>query len=73
MLCVVFFAVLVGVCFDCCASETNEQQLKVLSKQVTALLDRRREDIAIIEENMRKNLAKSQELVDVKEEMKILR
>lgn len=63
------------MCFNCCVlcSDTTDQQLKVLSKQVAALLDRRREDIQIIEENMRKSLAKSQELVDVKEEMKILR
>lgn len=50
-----------------------EEQLKVLSKQVTALLERRREDLQIIEESMRKKLTKSQEFEDVREEMKNLR
>lgn len=62
------------VCLRICVCETtNEQKLDVLSKQVSTLLDRRREDIAIIEENLRKKLARTQELADVKEEMKILR
>lgn len=74
MKCSVFVAILASVCFNCCVcSDATDLQLKVLSKQVSALLDRRREDIQIIEENMRKSLAKSRELVDVKEEMKILR
>lgn len=50
-----------------------EEQMRLLSKQVGALLDRRREDIQIIEDNMRKSLEKSKELVGVKEEMKNLR
>lgn len=73
-MCVLLFAVVL-LCAVCAAEIEGglEQQMRVLSKQVTALLDRRQEDIQLIEDNMRKTLAKSQELVQVKEEMKNLR
>lgn len=72
--CYVYIAVVVIVAPIACATASDvEEQLKVLSKQVTALLERRREDLQIIEESMRKKLTKSQEFEDVREEMKNLR
>lgn len=64
-----------SVCsFNCCHANDNiEQQLKVLSKQVTTLLDMRRDDIRIIEESMKKKLLRSQEFVELKDQLKILR
>nr|XP_022907876.1 protein scabrous [Onthophagus taurus] len=50
-----------------------EDQLKVLNKQVTALLENRREDIEMIGESMRVKLTKSKEFEEVREEMKSLR
>lgn len=50
-----------------------EEQLRVLSKQVTTLLDRRSEDLRSIEDDMRRKLSESQDLTDVKEEIKNLR
>lgn len=57
----------------CVCGDTVEQQLKVLSKQVTALLDMRKDDIQIIEENLRKKLLRSQELVEIRDGIKFLR
>lgn len=69
-------AVLMSACtLINCGGESSdlEEQMQVLSKQVTALLDRRKEDLDSIAKTMRENLAKSQELVDVREEMNSLR
>ncbi|KAK9891407.1 hypothetical protein WA026_014645 [Henosepilachna vigintioctopunctata] len=57
---------------DVDSSELKEQ-LRVLSKQVTTLLDRRREDLQIIEENMLKKLYETPELEDIKRTLKALR
>ncbi|KAL3285023.1 hypothetical protein HHI36_019151 [Cryptolaemus montrouzieri] len=54
-------------------SSELKEQLRVLSKQVTTLMDRRREDLDIIEENMRKKLYQTPELVEIKEALKALR
>lgn len=70
------FVVAVSIAFTSASGAADSdvgEQLKVLSKQVTALLERRREDLQIIEESMRKKLTKSQEFEDVREEMKNLR
>lgn len=69
----VMCSVVIVVFIACATASDVEEQLKVLSKQVTALLERRREDLQIIEESMRKKLTKSQEFEEVKEEMKNLR
>lgn len=50
-----------------------EDDLKLLSKQVKTLLDRRRDDLKLIEDSLRKKLISSSELLDVKDELKILR
>ncbi|GJQ71173.1 putative signaling receptor binding protein [Trypoxylus dichotomus] len=70
-----FVVVVANIAPIACATIDSdvEEQLKVLSKQVTALLERRREDLQIIEESMRKKLTKSQEFEDVREEIKNLR
>ncbi|RZC42488.1 APG6 domain containing protein, partial [Asbolus verrucosus] len=66
--------VAVGVCSTACGeSSALEEQLRVLSKQVTTLLDRRREDLASIEDNMRRKILASPELGDVREEIRKLR
>lgn len=64
-----------GVIFACGESESSDlkEQFSVLSKQVTTLLDRRRDDLQLIEDSLRKKLAGSQELLDVKDELKNLR
>lgn len=54
-------------------SSDLEEQMKVLSKQVTALLERRSEDIKSIEESMRKKLIEDEQLVNVKEEIRNMR
>lgn len=54
-------------------SSELRDQFRVLSKQVTALLDRRREDLEIIEENMRRKLYETPELEDIKNALKALR
>lgn len=51
----------------------DDEQLKVLSRQVKALLDRREEDVRSIEDNLRKKLFASPEIENVLEEMKNLR
>lgn len=59
-----------------CGAESSsdlEEQMKVLSKQVTALLERRSEDIKSIEESMRKKLIEDEQLVNVKEEIRNMR
>lgn len=50
-----------------------EEQMRVLGKQVTALLNKRTEDLKSIEDNMRRKLSHSQEFIDVREEIKGLR
>lgn len=72
MLCC-FVVAIVASTASAAVSSDVEEQLKVLSKQVTALIERRREDLQIIEESMRKKLSKGQEFEDVREEMKSLR
>lgn len=73
----VLLLVLGGVCSIACGDDTSdlEEQLRVLTKQVTSLLDRRREDVANIEDNMRKTIlaSSSTELGEVREEMQKLR
>lgn len=62
--------------FTLCAVEGTsdlEGRMQVLSKQVTALLERRSEDLKSIEESMRKKLVKDEQLGDVKEEIRNLR
>lgn len=59
---------------DVLEDEVNlRDQLKMVSKQVTALLERRAEDLKSIEEHMRRKLTRSQELSDVREEIRNLR
>jgi hypothetical protein len=66
--------VVVGVCSAACGEPSAlEEQLRVLGKQVTTLLDRRREDLASIEDNMRRKILSGPELGDVREEMRKLR
>lgn len=83
MPCSVFILVLIGTAVATAAvleatlhddgpSELREQ-LRVLSKQVTALLDRRREDLEMIEENLRRKLYETPELEDIKNALKTLR
>lgn len=50
-----------------------QEQLRVLSKQVTALLERRKEDLRIIEEDMRRQLLKSREMEEFRIQMEDLR
>lgn len=50
-----------------------EEKLEILSKQVKALLDRRKEDLQIIEDSLRRKLFKSPEISDVREEVRNLR
>ncbi|EFA00353.2 Protein scabrous-like Protein [Tribolium castaneum] len=57
----------------CGGSSDLEEQMRVLTKQVTTLLDRRREDLASIEDNMRKRMLQSPEIGDVREELRRLR
>lgn len=74
MWCVLWFGIIVSVCINCCHGDTTiEQQLNVLSKQVSTLLDMRRDDIRIIEESMKKKLLRSQEFVELKDQLKYLR
>ncbi|XP_044762095.1 protein scabrous isoform X1 [Coccinella septempunctata] len=54
-------------------SSDLREQFRVLSKQVTALLERRREDLEIIEQNMRKELYETPEFQDIKNALKTLR
>lgn len=54
-------------------SSDLEERMGVLSKQVTALLERRSEDLKSIEESMRRKLMEDGQLVDVKEEIRSLR
>ena len=65
--------VAVGVCSACGESSALEEQLRVLSKQVTTLLDRRREDLASIADDLRRKVLSSAELGDVRDEMQKLR
>lgn len=67
--------VVTSVCYVYCSEGSSEleEQLQVLSKQVKALLDRRKEDLEIIEDSLRRKLFKSPEINDVQEEMKSLR
>ncbi|XP_031348512.1 protein scabrous [Photinus pyralis] len=50
-----------------------EEELQILSKQVKALLDRRKEDLEIIEDSLRRKLFKSPEISDVQDEIRALR
>lgn len=69
-----YIVVLVTSVILTCAENYNlEQELKVLSKQVTTLLDRRRDDLKLIEDSLRRKLTGSQELQDVKDELQNLR
>lgn len=63
----------VAVCFVCGETSDLENELRVLNKQVTTLLDRRREDLQSIEENLRKQLFQSPELVKVQADLQALR
>lgn len=80
--CVVVIYAVLGCCGVCLTSGDEmmtssdlQEQLRVLSKQVTTLLDRRTEDLTIIEDNIRKKLLRHQpeELVDVRNDMHKLR
>lgn len=50
-----------------------ESDLRLLSKQVTALLERRNEDVKSIAENIRRTVYESKEIVEMKEEIGNLR
>lgn len=56
-----------------CAASDLEQDLRTLSKQVSTLLDRRRDDLRLIEDSLRRKLIGSREILDVKEELQNLR
>lgn len=63
-----------GTFFTCCVECSDfQEQLSVLSKQVTALLDRRKEDMQSIEENVRRSVYNSPEIMDLRNEVKNLR
>lgn len=69
-------ALVIVTLFTLCAvdgSSDLEDRMQVLSKQVTALLERRSEDLKSIEESMRKKLVEDEQLGDVKEEIRNLR
>ncbi|KAJ8950648.1 hypothetical protein NQ318_010848 [Aromia moschata] len=64
----------VGVCRCTCEPGADfEQQLHVLSKQVNALLEKRREDVRMIEDNIRRSVYDSPELSGIRDEVKNLR
>ncbi|KAF5296556.1 hypothetical protein FQA39_LY12474 [Lamprigera yunnana] len=64
----------VGLCFMFVRADSDfEEKLSILSKQVKALLDRRKEDLEIIEDSLKRKLFKSLEVRDVQEEMRNLR
>ncbi|KAJ8964129.1 hypothetical protein NQ317_018150 [Molorchus minor] len=64
---VVLFAV-AGVRLACVGCVDLQEQLNVLSKQVTVLLERRKEDIRSIEDNIRKSIYDSPELIGMRDE-----
>lgn len=57
----------------CKGSSEFEDQLQLLSKQVKALLDRRKEDLQIIENSLINKLVKNFENSDIHEDVKSLR
>lgn len=73
----VLLLTIVNLLTSCAADHNNknnlENELKLLSKQVTTLLDRRRDDLKLIEDSLRRKLSASSELLDVKEELRNLR
>lgn len=50
-----------------------KEQISLLSKQVSALLNKRREDFELMEENISKNLLKSDDIVAMKQEIEDLK
>ncbi|KAK5642490.1 hypothetical protein RI129_008657 [Pyrocoelia pectoralis] len=64
----------VSLCFHFTQGKSEfEEELQILSKQVKALLDRRKEDLEIIEDSLRRKLFKSPEISDVQDEIRTLR
>lgn len=59
-------------CFECVYCDL-EEDFRVLSKQVTILLDKRKEDVKIIEEHMKKAIFDMPEIVEMKNQIKKLR
>lgn len=76
LVCVVATAVVVLSCAtvtNAAAASDLEIELRVLSKQVTTLMERRRDDLKLIEEDLAKKLANSQEINDMRKEIQDLR
>lgn len=59
-------------CFECVYCDL-EEDFRVLSKQVTILLDKRKEDVKIIEEHMKKAIFDMPEIAEMKNQIKKLR
>lgn len=57
----------------CVKSSDFEQEFRLLSKQVRVLLDKRTEDMKMIEENIRKTIYDSTEMDEMRKEIKFLR
>ncbi|XP_072396424.1 protein scabrous [Diabrotica undecimpunctata] len=64
--------VVVTLCFQCAECDL-EEDFRVLSKQVTALLDKRKEDVKIIEEHIKRAIFDIPEIVEMRNEIKKLR
>ncbi|KAG5885039.1 hypothetical protein JTB14_018635 [Gonioctena quinquepunctata] len=69
---VVVMFIFSGTCSTCAESDL-ETDFRVLSKQVTALLDKRREDMKSIEQHVMKAIFDTPELLDLRNEVKKLR
>ncbi|XP_056636562.1 protein scabrous [Diorhabda sublineata] len=69
-LCVLTIVFLFG--FECVFCDL-EEDFRVLSKQVSILLDKRKEDVKIIEEHMKKAIFEMPEIVEMRNQIKKLR
>lgn len=69
--CVYFIICVFLTCSGKCSD--FEQELRLLSKQVRVLLEKRTEDVKMIEENIRKTIYDSEEMDQMRKEIETLR
>lgn len=69
----VFVFVITSWLLTCAECGDFEQEFRLLSKQVRVLLDKRTEDMKMIEKNIRKSIYDSDEMDEMRKEIKELR
>lgn len=69
----VFVFIICGISINCVQCSDFEQEFRLLSKQVRVLLNKRTEDMKMIEENIRKTIYDSAEMDQMRKEIQFLR